>query len=262
MSGWPITARPELCIGRVFHMRTRPFEHRFTYRVFFLRVPLSRLNNLGNCWLSKDRFNLMSFMTRDYGPRDGTSLTEWIQTLLRQEGITCANGEVVLQTFPRLLGYVFNPISVWYCFDHAGQLRAAVCEVNNTFGERHNYLVAHADQRPIRAGDWLMAQKVFHVSPFCEVKGHYRFRFEQLAGRAFAQIDYFDGATEADKLIVTTVTGVPETLTAASALRAFLGHPLMTFGVIFRIHWQATKLWLKRLPFFSKPHPPLHETTR
>ncbi len=265
-ASWPTNARPELCVGRVFHKRFRPVEHQFSYNVFFLRVPLSRIDEIGNRWLSKDRFNLLSLITRDYGPRDGSSLEAWMRTLLDREGINAADGEVVLQTFPRLLGYVFNPISIWYCFDRQGQLRAALAEVNNTFGERHNYLVAHADQRPIVAGDWLTSRKVFHVSPFCDVKGHYRFRFEQTGGRAFAQIDYHDGMgadpTDADKLIVTTIHGDAKPLTSRATLLAFLCHPLMTFGVVARIHWHALKLWLKRVPFFTKPEPPSIQTTR
>lgn len=265
MNAWPENAQPELCRGRVFHKRFRPVEHQFSYSIFFLRVPLSRLHELGNRWLSMDRFNLLSFNRRDYGPRDGTDLAKWMRALLLREGIDSADGEIVLQTFPRVLGYVFNPISVWYCFDGRGELRAALAEVSNTFGERHNYLVAHAGQRPIAAGDWLTSRKVFHVSPFCDVKGYYRFRFEQVAGRAFAQIDYYDtieAPGDADKLLVTTLHGAAEPLTSRAALLAFLSHPLMTFGVVARIHWHALKLWLKHVPFFTKPEPPSLETTR
>lgn len=266
----------ELCVGRVMHKRLRPVVHPFSYSVFFLRITVSRFNEIGNRWLSRDRFNLLSVMTRDYGPRDGSNLDAWARALLARAGITQADGTIVLQAFPRVLGYVFNPISIWYCFDQAGLLRAAICEVNNTFGERHNYLVAHSDERPIEPGDWLAAKKVFYVSPFCEVKGHYRFRFEQTGERAFAQIDYYDaadvdedayegayeGGGEPGKLIATTVHGKPQALTAASALSAFITHPLMTFGVVARIHWQALKLWVKRVKFISKPKPPVIETTR
>lgn len=262
----------ELCIGRVMHKRLRPVVHPFSYGIFFLRMNVARFNEIGNRWLSRDKFNLLSVMTRDYGPRDGSNLEIWARELLAIEGIRKADGAIILQAFPRVLGYVFNPISIWYCFDRDGHLRAAICEVSNTFGERHNYLVAHADEHVIEPGDWLMAKKVFHVSPFCEVKGHYRFRFEQTGDRAFAQIDYFDGAgdgvsvsvddTDAEKLIVTTVHGKPDALTASGALHAFFSHPMMTFGVVARIHYQALKLWLKRVKFISKPEPPATETTR
>ena len=252
----------ELCHGRVLHKRLRPVEHKFSYGVFFVRVSVSRFNEAGNRWLSINGFNLLSLKTSDYGPRDGSSLLDWAQALLVREGVSSADGEIVLQTFPRILGYVFNPISVWYCFDRGGALRAAICEVSNTFGERHNYLVAHPDQRPIEAGDWLTARKVFHVSPFCEVRGHYRFRFEQTGERAFAQIDYYDGAEHTDKLLITTIHGEPEVLTASGALGAFFRYPLMTFGVVARIHWHALRLWLKRVKFHTKPASPIAETTR
>lgn len=259
---WPRGALAEICTGRVMHKRVKPVVHQFSYGVFFIRVPLSRLAQLANRWFSLNRFNLLSFHERDHGPLDGTSLDAWARTLLAREGLRTCDGEIVLQAFPRLLGYVFNPISIWYCHDREGNLRAALAEVRNTFGEHHNYLVAHSDERPITPGDWLMAKKVFHVSPFCEVKGHYRFRFEQDGERAFAQIDYFDGTNDTDKLLVTTVYGAPSPLNASSALGAFFAHPLMTFGVVARIHWQALKLWLKRVPFWSKPEPPAIETTR
>ena len=261
----------ELCVGRVLHKRFRPIVHPFSYGVFFLRINVARFNEIGNRWLSRDRFNLLSVFTRDYGPRDGTNLETWARNLLATHGIAQADGVIVLQSFPRVLGYVFNPISIWYCHDREGGLRAAICEVNNTFGERHNYLIAHEDERVITPSDWLNAKKVFYVSPFCEVKGHYRFRFEQNSERAFAQIDYYDDhhhagekilIDESDKLIVTTVYGKPQALTASNTLSAFFTHPLMTFGVIARIHFQALKLWLKHLKFISKPAPPTIDTTR
>lgn len=288
---WPAQAAVELCLGRVMHKRFKPVVHPFSYGVFFLRVPLSRLNTVGgiprNIFFSKDKFNLLSFMTRDFGPRDGSSLESWIRALLAREGIHAADGEIILQAFPRVLGYVFNPISVWYCFDRTGGLRAALCEVNNTFGERHNYLLAHDDQRVIQASDWFTARKVLYVSPFCEVRGHYRFRFEQIDDWAFAQIDYHDelagnaGAeTSAESsakssvnfsrttennycpLITTTIFGKPQALTSLAVFSAFFRYPLMTFGVMARIHWQAFKLWLKQVPLISKPAPPTIETTR
>jgi DUF1365 family protein len=267
---------PRLNFGKVMHQRMKPVGHRFVYGVFFLTVPLARLSELGNGLLKRDRFGLLSFLTRDYGPRDGSDLDAWMRKLLREEGIASADGEIVLHSFPRVLGYVFNPISLWYCHDKSGALRAVLAEVSNTFGERHNYLVAHGDERVIAPGDWLMARKVFHVSPFCEVKGHYRFRFDLAKDRIFAQIDYHDGpAPDADtggessagvcadtKLLVTTVHGHGVPIADRAVLKAFFAYPLMTFGVIFRIHWQALRLWGKRVPFFSKPNPPLQETTR
>ena len=165
------------------------------------------------------------------------------------------------KAFPRMLGYVFNPVSFWYCHDRAGDLVAVLAEVNNTFGERHNYLVAHADGRPIRAGETLDARKVFHVSPFMAVQGHYRFRFHARPGdpRILARIDHADAGGD---LLHTAISGRVLPLTAPRLARAFFGYPWMTLGVMARIHWQALRLWLKRVPFFSKPQPPFEETTR
>ncbi|MBL8517141.1 MAG: DUF1365 domain-containing protein [Betaproteobacteria bacterium] len=252
---------PRIHVGKVMHQRLKPVGHRFVYGVFFLSVPLSRLDALEQCGIAHDRFGLVSFRTRDHGAKDGGPLLPWIRALLAREGVA-ADGEIILQCFPRVLGYVFNPISIWYCHDRAGRLIAALAEVRNTFGEHHNYLVMHADQHPIEAGDWLTARKVFHVSPFCEVKGHYRFRFDLAGARLFAQIDYHDGDLDTDKLLITTVHGDGVPARPRVVMKALLTHPLLTFGVVFRIHWQALKLWLKRVPFFSKPEPPPTETTR
>ena len=251
---------PEICVGRVMHQRLRPRAHRFSYPVFFLRVPLSRLDALPNRWLSRERFNLLSFHAGDYGPRDGSDLAGWARARLAAAGITAVDGEIVLQTFPRLLGYVFNPISLWFCHDRAGALRAVIAEVNNTFGERHDYVLTAADRGAIGPEQWLTADKRLHVSPFCEVRGHYRFRFDQHERGATARIDYCDGPDASDTLIITAVSGTPAPLTAGRVLTAFLGHPLFTFGVVARIHWQALRLWAKRVPWFRKPAPPTLES--
>lgn len=255
-------AGPELCFGRVMHKRLRPVGHLISYPVFFLRVPLSKLGQLNQRWFRKERFGLLGYVTRDYGPRDGSDPEAWVRRTVAEHGVDCADGEIVLQTFPRVLGFVFNPISVWYCYDKQGQLRCALAEVNNTFGERHNYVVAHHDMRPIQPGDYLAARKIFHVSPFCEIKGDYRFRFEQTDTFSKLQIDYHDSASDDDKLIVATMHGHPEPLTDASALKAFRQHAFMTFLVVIRIHWHALKLYFKNIPFHHKPEPPTLETTR
>jgi DUF1365 family protein len=197
--------------------------------------------------------------TRDHGARDGSPLGDWIATLLEREGITAADGEVVLQTFPRVFGMVFNPVSFWFCHDRAGVLRAVVAEVNNTFGERHNYLLAHPDQAPIRSGDRLRARKVFHVSPFFPVVGEYHFRFELTPAHRRVEIDYFHNGVRA---LATALDAVTEPLDAAAARRAALRFPLLAAGVVGRIHWQALRLALRRARFFRKPNPPLQETSR
>lgn len=251
--------RSMICFGRVMHARLRPKRNVFRYRVFFLRFPVTDLDGLARPLLSVDRFNLFSVHRRDHGPRDGSDLGAWIRNLLAREGLNRADGEVWLQTFPRVLGYVFNPVSFWLCHDRAGKLRAVLCEVNNTFGEHHNYLLAHPDERPIEPGDVLSAGKVFHVSPFCEVAGGYRFQFALDPAATRVRIDYDDPA---GKLLATSVSGRAQALTSARLAMAFVLYPWMTAAVIARIHWQALRLWVKGVRFVPKPEPPVQETTR
>lgn len=250
---------PRLYLGQVMHRRLRPAANRFLYRVFYISVPLSRMEALVNRWFSVNRVNLFSLRYADYGAQDGTHPLAWIRGLLAEADVAGADGEVWLQTFPRVLGYVFNPVSFWYCEDRDGRLRAIVCEVNNTFGERHRYLLAHPDGRAIRRGETLMARKVFHVSPFNPVLGEYRFRFEVPGDRSLARIDYLDAQGD---VLHTSISGTAVPYTPAALLRAFFGYPWMTVGVIARIHWQALRLLSKRVPFFSKPIPPSDYVTR
>ena len=250
----------QLYFGEVMHLRLRPAQNRFVYPVFFLRIPLSNPQSVCGPLFGLNRWNLFSFMFRDHGARDGSSPLAWIRALLRREGLEDIDGEVWLQAFPRVLGYVFNPVSFWFCHDRAGVLRAVLCEVNNTFGERHHYLLAQSDGGAIPLDAVLAARKVFHVSPFCAVKGAYRFKFhDAAAGRVLARIDYAD---EDGDLLHTSVSGRASALTSAALARAFVTYPWMTLLVVLRIHWQAARLWVKRVPFFSKPVPPVEDVSR
>lgn len=228
------------------HRRLRPTVHAFVYPVFYVQLPLRDLASAKCAMFSVDRGNLLSFRRSDHGPRDGSPLLPWIEELLRQRGLP-ADGEIVLQTFPRVLGYVFNPVSFWFCHDRAGQRIAILAEVNNTFGGTHSYLL-HRQGQPLREGEELTADKVLHVSPFNEVEGGYRFRFQLDRKVQRARIDYddADGA-----LLLTSISGTASAWSAASLLAAFLKMPFLTLGVIIRIHWQALKLWLKGVPFLG-----------
>ncbi|MDP1734687.1 MAG: DUF1365 domain-containing protein [Sulfuritalea sp.] len=252
-----------LCTGKVMHARfaarQSPTAHSFVYPLFFLALPLSQLPDAGNRWFGIERARPLSLRYRDHGARDGSPLLPWIRQLLAAEGITAADGEVVLQTFPRLFGFVFNPVSFWFCHDREGALRAVLAEVRNTFGDRHNYLVAHADQRPITVADTLPARKIFHVSPFFPVAGEYRFRFDISDQRRRVELDYW---LDGERVLATALEGRPQPLAATPVLRALLRQPLLTLAVVWRIHWQALRLWWKRAVFHSRPQPPLQETTR
>ncbi|MGV8933375.1 MAG: DUF1365 domain-containing protein [Gallionellaceae bacterium] len=257
---------PQICFGNVHHNRLRPARNTFNYGVFFLRLPLRSMESipLATRLLSRNRFNLLSIYDKDHG--DGQRpLLQWIEDILEHEGINDADGEIWLQTFPRLLGYVFNPVSFWFCHRRDGSLCAVLCEVSNTFGERHCYLL---DQHStITNSDELTARKVFHVSPFCEVKGSYRFQFKRTeirnahtsSERTLARIDYHD---DSGPVLLTNITGIRHELNDRNIALALLRYPLMTFAVIARIHWQALKLWLKHVPFYSKPAEPLKEISK
>jgi uncharacterized protein len=261
-----------LSVGRVMHSRRRPVVNNFVYPTFYLTVDVARLEKLESRWFSLDRRNLLSFHRRDHGPRDGSSLDAWARALLVQHGVS-ANAEIYLHCYPRLFGYAFNPVSFWYCYRRtatgAREIAAVIAEVNNTFGERHNYIVAHSDGRAIRARDVITARKCFHVSPFCDVSGRYRFRFDISATREHVVIEYCDGEAadqdatdETTPLLLTSVIGWSRPLTPSTIRAAVFGQPLMTFMVVARIHWQALRLVMKKVKYYSKPTPPLTETTR
>jgi len=250
---WP--AQPLLACGEVRHLRLRPARHGFSYGTYFLLLPMRRLRQDGAGALVRNRFGLLSFHDADHG-EGGPDALAWLEALLEGDGITDADGEIWLQTYPRVLGYVFKPVSFWYCHRRDGSLAAVVAEVNNTFGERHCYLLAGA---ALGFGQELSARKVFHVSPFCHVSGRYRFRFMRTEDRVVARVEHDD---DEGPLLLTSVSGRLEPLSAARAWRASLRTPLMTLGVIVRIHWHALRLWLKRVPFVSKPEAPERFVTR
>jgi len=250
---------PAIYFGGVMHARLRPRRNTFRYRVFFMRLPLSGLQDVQSALFSVNRWNLFSFHYRDHGARDGSPPEPWIRALLMREGITAADGEIVLQMFPRVLGYVFNPVSFWLCHDRDGGLRAIVCEVNNTFGEHHNYLLVNPDGAVIAANDILETRKVFHVSPFCEVSGKYAFRFRTEYPSCHVAIDYSD---RQGRLLMTAIWGHAAAFNVGGLLKAFLLYPWMTLGVMVRIHWQALKLWIRGVRYIPKPLPPQQETTR
>jgi hypothetical protein len=255
-------ARPRLLIGQVMHRRLRPVVNAFTYPVFFVQLPVADLAAGNGPFFSVDRNNLLSFHQKDHGPRDGSPLLPWIQALLRRHGLP-DDGEVILQCFPRVFGFVFNPVSFWFCRNRDGQLIAVLAEVSNTFGGRHSYLLHNPDGTPLREGQELRADKAFHVSPFCEVEGGYRFRFFVERKCPVVRIDYDDAEGE---LLLTSVSGKSTAWSTRALLGALLRMPLLTAGIVFRIHWQALKLWVKGVPFVGA-HPsheqqPLQESPK
>ena len=242
--------------GQVMHERMRPVQHRFVYPVFYVRVNLARLNDITTPWFGIDRWRPATIRTRDYGARDGSDLAVWMRQQLQLAGIR-ADGEIWLQTFPRLFGFVFNPVSFWYCYDQSGGLRAVLAEVNNTFGESHRYLLSADD--PITEQHVLTSKKNLHVSPFCQVQGGYRFTFRETAKTSQISLDYYD---DQGVLIKTSVGGSSAVLTAKNIRNAIFRQPWLTLSIVIGIHWQALKLWRKGVPYFLKPPPPEHDLTQ
>lgn len=239
---------PSIMNATVMHARLIPARNAFKYAIYYIALPLS---NLAACGIAQERFGLMSFYNIDHGPCDGSPLLPWAKDILGKYGIEEADGEIVLVCMPRILGYVFNPVSFWLCYDKNQNIRAVICEVHNTFGERHSYLCARDDRQPITDKDRLTAHKIFHVSPFLKREGHYEFVFDIKDQKFKAWIDYFDGA--GSKMLLTSLTGVFLPLSASTMRRAFWRHPLVTLKSIALIHWQAIKIISKGIRYVPKP---------
>lgn len=242
-------------MGQVFHRRLRPREHAFAYASYFLWLPMRSLRRQPCAALNRNGRGWLSFRDSDHG-EGGSDALAWLDSLLLSERITDATGEVWLQTYPRVLGHAFKPVSFWFCERADASLAAIVVEVNNTFGERHCYLLHGPD---LAWGVEQTAAKVFHVSPFCRVEGAYRFRFVRNGSHVVSCVDH-DDAT--GPLLLTSLSGRLAPLTSRSARSAFFSMPALTLMIVARIHWQALKLALKRVPFFSKPQPPERFITR
>lgn len=250
-------AKAWLYRGQVSHARLAPRPHYFSYPAFFICFPLQERQALQSRLFSLDRFNLFSLHQSDQG--DGRDAETWIRQVLQRESVTQADGAVWLLTLPRMLGFVFNPVTFWLCHDRAGALRAVLCEVNNTFGERHCYLLQPDDGSAIDAHAELRSRKVFHVSPFFPVAGEYRFRFLLAPGQRTVAINYLQ---DERLLLKTALTGQACAMTDRALLRLFLSLGWSTLLVVLRIHWQALKLWRLGLPFHRKPQPPAQEISR
>ncbi len=240
-----------LCLAQVFHKRLAPSINQFSYRVFYICFDITKTKNLCSKVLSLNRFNLFSFYEKDCAKRDGSSLDGWIREILLTQNINHYVKKIFLMTHPRILGYAFNPVSFWFCLNEKEELIAVLAEVHNTFGENHNYLVFNRDNSPILADQWFDADKQFHVSPFFEVKGSYKFRFIFNHNKIAAWIDYLSDSKK--KSLLTNVICKNVDLNDRALLAQFFAIPLMTLKVIFLIHWQALKLLFKGNKYVSKP---------
>jgi len=234
----------------VMHRRFFPKANRFSYGAYYLALPLEGLTTLGD-HLAVNRRSAISFYEKDHGKRDGSALETWVRAILQSYGLSEKIDQIRLIALPRLFGYVFNPVSFWFCLDKQQKIRAVICEVNNTFSETHSYMCAHADHRPIEAEDWLEASKEFHVSPFLERRGYYRFRFSLKPTRLHIWIDYYNDKHQ--RQFITSLSGELSPLTKQALRKIFWRKPWLMLKPIFLIHWQALKLFFKGEKYVPKP---------
>jgi len=249
-----------LYFGRVMHKRLRPFRHRLDYRVFSFYLDLDELPALSRRLrlFSYNRWNLFGFLNRDHGAGDGSALRPWLDERLAEAGVDLEGGAVRLLCFPRLLGYVFNPLTIWFCHHRSGRLAAVLYEVRNTFGEKHGYLIpvdpARAPGEPVLQS----CDKGFYVSPFIGMAATYHFRLSEPDERLAVLIRQW---TPDGELLIASQTGRRRPLDDATLLRAFFAYPLMTLKVIGGIHWQAFKLWRKGARPVPRPPAPERSVT-
>lgn len=251
---------PEQAIYRaeVTHARSGAVRHRLRHEVFYLYVDLDRLPDMDRRLrvFSHNRFNLLGLYDRDHGPRDGRALKPWVEEHLKRAGLYDPGGRICLLSLPRILGYAFNPLSVYYCYDSAGALIAVLHEVRNTFGEMHAYLLpAHPDAGGVVHQE---TAKQFHVSPFIAMAARYRFRLTVPGARLTLGIreTMDDGST-----LTAILAGHRVPLTDRALLRAVGAMPWMTVKVIAAIHWHGARLWLKGARYHRKPPPPEETVT-
>ncbi|MEQ8250241.1 MAG: DUF1365 domain-containing protein [Oceanibaculum nanhaiense] len=249
--------------GRVTHSRLTPFRHKFHYRVFSLLVDLDELPVLdaGLRLFSYNRANLLSFHDRDHGPRDGSALRPWVEHHLAAAGIDIDGGRISLLCFPRLMGFAFNPLSIYYCRDRQDRLAAILYEVKNTFGQQHGYLLPVPADRQPGAPILQRHDKGFYVSPFLPMECRYRFRLNEPDESLSILIRQDEAGPEGKPLLAATHNAQRAALTDAALLSAFARHPLMTLKVVAGIHWEALRLWRKGARFHSRPTPPLEEVS-
>ncbi len=232
--------------ARVQHRREKPTKNAFAYNVFYVSVPIEKKTNPGVRLFSWNRFNVLSVSARDHGRRDGSSLYAWIHESFRKVGVDIREDDLVeLITHPRIFGYVFNPISFWVLRNAENLVKAVLCEVNNTFGDDHNYILARSGGATITARDRFRAEKKLFVSPFTPMEGHYIFNLSIEENHFGVTIVYYTGE---EVTLSTHMGGKYIPMQNRTILRMFLTHPLMTCMVVGRIHWQAIKLFFKRVP--------------
>ena len=234
--------------GLITHKRFKPKKHFFTYKTFSLLIDLKEIKDLEKKikFFSYNKFNILSFYNIDHGPRDGSSLNNWTKKILSKAKINISGGKIKLLCFPRFFGYVFNPLSIFYCYDKKSKLKAVLYEVKNTFNEQHTYVFrSNASSNIILH----KCQKKFYVSPFIAMKTFYNFRLSKPKNNISVLIKQSDVS---GLLLIAHQVGKRIKLNSYNLLVQFLKHPLMSFKVIAAIHFEAFRLWTKGIKLVKK----------
>ena len=233
--------------GTVIHKRFKPKIHFFRYKVFSLLIDLSDLNYLNKkiSFFSYNSFNLISFFDKDHGDRDGSSLIDWVKKNLIENNINSENIKIKLLCYPRIFGYVFNPLSVFFVYDQNENLISILYEVKNTFGEQHTYIFKAENNNLLQHN----CSKKFHVSPFIEMNCNYFFRILRPSEKISVVIDQYQLN---EKILFASQDGKRVDFNSKELLKSYIKHPLMTFKIISAIHFEAFKLWIKGIRFIKK----------
>ena len=234
--------------GNVVHKRFKPKIHYFKYKVFSLLIDLSEIKLLDQNLkiFSYNKFNIVSFYDKDHGARNGSSIKDWVISNLKKNNIDTENIQIKLLCYPRIFGYVFNPLSVFYIYDRSSNLISILYEVKNTFGEQHTYVFKTEINHNLIQHT---CKKKFHVSPFIEMDCTYFFRLLKPGNKISVIIDQNDNN---GKILYASQDGVRSEINNINLIKSYLKHPLMTFKIIFAIHYEAFKLWSKGIKFIKK----------
>ncbi len=243
--------------ANVWHLREKPKRNEFTYSVYYLAHKLRLAEYKKPQLLSFDHFNVLSLYTKDLGKKDGTAWLPWIQEEFKKAGVPMLEtDDVEVISHPRLFGYAFNPISFWILLDRDEAIKAVLCEVHNTFGQAHHYVLAHQDGKRIAPTDTFTAQKSLYVSPFNTMEGHYTFSFQRDREIFKSHIFYYVGE---ECVVKTAMSGSYAPLTSLSILGVVVKYPLMTVMVVVRIHLQAVRLYFKKVALTLSVRPRKHQ---
>jgi DUF1365 family protein len=234
--------------GQVIHKRFKPKVHYFKYKVFSLLIDLSELEILEKKvnFFSYNKFNLISFYEKDHGDRDGSSLILWVKKNLENNNIQTKDIKIKVLCYPRIFGFVFNPLSVFYVYNLENKLISILYEVKNTFGEQHTYIFKVTKDTNLIQNN---CPKKFHVSPFIKMHCNYFFRLLKPGNKISVIIDQYDSE---DQILYASQDGVRSDFNTKYLLKSYLKHPIMTFKVILAIHFEAFKLWAKGIKFIKK----------